>query len=70
MTDSDKTGRLDYPREGFAVFWDERGLDIKAVEYHAESLHLSWETVLDLTQRAEAVNERGSKIFTFDKSDK
>ena len=26
MTEPIKTGRLDYPREGFTVFWDEHGI--------------------------------------------
>ena len=52
MTDSGNAGRLDYPRDGFTVFWDARGLHIKVTDYHVETLDLSWDTVLDLANRA------------------
>ena len=52
MTDSGKAGRLDYQREGFAVFWDARGLHIEVIDYHPETLYLSWDTILDRAKRA------------------
>jgi hypothetical protein len=65
MKDSANAGQLDYQREGFTVFWDERGLNIKVIDYHAGILHLSWETLLDLAKRAgsgtSAVTSRGDK---------
>ena len=30
MTNTGQTGRLDFDREGSSVFWDERGMSIKA----------------------------------------
>jgi hypothetical protein len=67
MTDSDTAGRLNYQREGFDVSWDEHGLVIRVVDYHAGSLNLPWETILDLAQRAGAgipsvPVKRGKKI--------
>lgn len=52
MTDSDKTGLLDYKLEGFNVSWSEHGLDIRTIDYQVGCLHLSWETILGLAQRA------------------
>ena len=52
MTDPNAAGRLNYQREGFDVYWDEHGMDIRVVDYHVGCLHLSWETILDLAQRA------------------
>jgi hypothetical protein len=54
MTDSDQTGRLDFRREGFRVLWDARGLHIQVTDYHVETLYLSWDTVIDLANRAGA----------------
>ncbi|OGP49623.1 MAG: hypothetical protein A2Y79_04815 [Deltaproteobacteria bacterium RBG_13_43_22] len=52
MTDSDNTGHIDYPREGFTIFWDAHGLRIDVIDYNAEPLYLSWDTILDLAKRA------------------
>lgn len=52
MTDTGQTGRLEFHREGFNVLWNERGLSIQVVDYHCETLQLSWETILDLAKRA------------------
>jgi hypothetical protein len=54
MADSDKAGRLEYKLEGFGVNWDEQGLKICTLDYHVGCLNLSWETILDLSQRAGA----------------
>jgi hypothetical protein len=52
MSDSDQGGYLDFPSEGIRIFWDESGLRIQVIDYHAGILQLSWETILDLAQRA------------------
>ena len=52
MSDSNHSGRLDYPNDGFVVSWDEHGVRVQVTDYHADVLHLPWETVLDLAQRA------------------
>jgi len=52
MSDSGEEGHINYQREGFDVFWDEHGLDIRTLDYQVGCLHLSWETILDLAQRA------------------
>ena len=52
MKDSSHSGKLDYPASGFTVFWDEHGLKIQVTDYHVEILHLSWEMILDLVNRA------------------
>ena len=51
MTQPD-SGQLEYPREGFVIRWDPRGLTIEVVDYHSEVLHLSWEMLQDLARRA------------------
>jgi hypothetical protein len=52
MSDNRLSGRLDFPQEGFALFWDNAGLHIEVIDYHAEVLHLTWDTLLDLARRA------------------
>jgi hypothetical protein len=52
MAKSTSSGRLEYPEEGYAVVWDGRGLSIETLDYHAGTLHLPWETILDLARRA------------------
>ncbi len=52
MTEPASSGRIEYPDQGFAVVWDERGLTIEVLDYHAGPLHLSWETIRDLARRA------------------
>jgi len=52
MTGSDAAGSLIFHREGFEVLWDKHGLKIITLDYEVEGLHLSWESILDLAQRA------------------
>lgn len=52
MTETGQAGRLEFNREGFCVLWDESGLSIQVVDYHCETLQLSWEMILDLAERA------------------
>ena len=54
MIDSGQSGFLDFSSEGIRIFWDENGLSIQVIDYHAEKLQLSWETIFDLAQRARA----------------
>jgi len=68
MADSDTKGRLNYQREGFDLFWDAHGIDIRVIDYHVGCLHLSWETILDLAQRAgvgisSPPSRRGKKVI-------
>jgi hypothetical protein len=64
MADSDNAGHIDYPREGFTIFWDAHGLRIDVIDYNAKPLHLSWDTILDLAKRAGSVDSFTGEMGT------
>ena len=52
MAKSERSGRIDYPQEGFSVTWDENGLSVEVTDYHAGVLRLPWNAVFGIAKRA------------------
>jgi hypothetical protein len=57
--DAQRSGKIEYPSEGFSVHWNRRGLEIQVTEYHAGILKLSWGTLLDLASKAAGDSSAG-----------
>jgi len=57
--DPQRSGKIEYPSEGFSVHWDRTGLEIQVTEYHAGILRLSWGTVLELASKAAGDSSAG-----------
>jgi hypothetical protein len=51
MNDSDQLGKIHFIA-GYDIFWDKHGIKIETTDYHAGTLDLPWETILDLFKRA------------------
>jgi len=49
---SGKSGRKDYPSQGFTVHWSEKGLAIEVTDYHPEVLRLPWDTLREFAEKA------------------
>jgi hypothetical protein len=43
-------GSLNFGSEGYQVGWSDQGLEIRTTDYHAGTLFLSWELLLDLAR--------------------
>jgi hypothetical protein len=43
-------GQLDFLPEGYRVTWSNRGLEVQTTDYHAGTLVMPWEMILDLAQ--------------------
>jgi hypothetical protein len=54
-------GKVDYLREGFILHWDEQGLTLEVIDYHATTLTLSWKDVRSLAKLAGAPPTAGSR---------
>ena len=49
---SPRHGQIEYLSEGFILHWDEAGLGIEVIDYHARTLRLAWKDVQALAVRA------------------
>ena len=45
-----RAGQLDFLTEGYRIGWSDRGLEIQTTDYHAGTLVVPWELVLELAQ--------------------
>ncbi|MBZ5641050.1 MAG: hypothetical protein LAO51_20105 [Acidobacteriia bacterium] len=52
MGDSERSGRIEYPHEGFSVTWDENGLSVEVTDYHAGVLRLPWNALFSIAKCA------------------
>lgn len=52
MSSDGSSGRFEFLAEGYFLDWNQGGMRIKATDYHAGTLHLPWDLVLDLAERA------------------
>jgi len=41
----ERSGRIEYLKEGFIVHWDEHLLTVEVIDYHATMLRLPWKDV-------------------------
>ena len=44
------TGQIDITSDGYRIAWSGRGLEVEVTDYHAGTLVLPWEFILDLAQ--------------------
>jgi hypothetical protein len=40
-----RTGKIEYLKEGFILHWDEHVLTVEVIDYHATVLRLAWKDV-------------------------
>ena len=43
-----RSGRIEYLKEGFILHWDEHLLSVEVIDYHATVLRLPWKDILSL----------------------
>ena len=48
-----------YPREGFEIYLDRGGVEIRVTEYHAKPLKLSWAQLEQLRSEARSAPAAG-----------
>ena len=41
----ERSGQIEYLKEGFIVHWDEHLLTVEVIDYHATALRLPWKDV-------------------------
>ena len=59
-TSPDPRPRRSFPREGFTLYFDAAGLEIRVDDYHPMPLKLSWTLIERLQQEVEAAGAEGA----------
>ena len=54
-TNAERTGKIEYLKEGFILHWDEHALTVEVIDYHATVLRLAWKDVQALATIASGV---------------
>ncbi len=49
--DSDNKGHIVFNVEGFLMYWNDEGIEIKVTDYDAKSLKLSWKVLQELMEK-------------------
>jgi hypothetical protein len=44
-TKAERSGKIEYLKEGFILHWDEHILTVEVIDYHATMLRLAWKDV-------------------------
>ena len=61
-TNAERTGKIEYLKEGFILHWDEHDLTVEVIDYHATVLRLPWKDVQALAAVASGVpSQRAAK---------
>ena len=48
MNPEERSNRVVYTNDGYAVAWNEKGLQIRSIDYHAGELRLTWDNILNI----------------------
>jgi hypothetical protein len=59
-TSPDPRPRRSFPREGFTLFLDASGVEIRVDDYHAKPLRLSWELLERMRQQGRSAAAEGA----------
>jgi hypothetical protein len=59
-TSPDPRPRRSFPREGFTVYFDPDGLEIRVDDYHPMPLKLSWTLIERLQHEARTAGREGA----------
>ncbi len=54
-TNAERTGKIEYRKEGFILHWDEHALTVEVIDYDATVLRLAWKDVQALALVASGV---------------
>jgi hypothetical protein len=52
MTQPGKTGKLEFPKHGILIEFDQDGWTIKVVDYHAEEVYIPWADIFQTAREA------------------